>query len=301
MSAIIIYSLLGVCFSIFYLIVFFVSSGYIENEFLVRYFSEERGSIYTHLTFLLLSSVTSLLIFEKYLNLKNIKGNRDTYQSILKIEESISRLDFNSHIEEQKMKNYGGICCIHDKFPQDLFLSGLSNSNDIFILNTFIPHLGEFRKNIQDALLHGSNITFLLLNPMSDAAKLRTDLLYQKNSVRIPSVKDKIKENIDELRLIKKNLNGSCKGKIVVKFYPYYPPCSIYKTDDFLFVGLFHVNELAVLSPQLQISNNNYIYSKSIIEELTSFDDLSLEININKSDEELDDLFRIQLQIRENE
>lgn len=273
---------------------FFVSNGYI-SETSSLYVKIDSQNLYTHLTFILLMSVTFLLVFEKFLDLKKISQYEGISKKISDVVKLVKKIDVDSHLERERMDNYGGICRIHDKFPQEYFVGNLSTSKKVIILNTFIPHLEDFEDEIVKALDTGCDITLLLLNPCSDAASLRTDLLTEKNKIERSNVSAEIYRNIDTIHSIIYRIDEVSRERFKVKFFTYYPPCSIYKTDNFLFVGLFHVNKLAIKSPQLQVSNSDYIYSKSISDELSSFEDISLYIDVDVTKEILHHSFLEQL------
>lgn len=148
---------------------------------------------------------------------------------------------------------------VYERFPTEMFCNYISQGSSIRILNTWIPNLSNFIDPLIQALQHEAAVQLLLLYPKSAIAELRNEAL---TTSPMPILKERvqigIEENLDSLSYIAQHLLERQQQRLQVRLFHSLPSISIYQVDQFCLAGIYFHGQLAINSPQLEISTNSF-------------------------------------------
>jgi hypothetical protein len=178
-------------------------------------------------------------------------------------------------VAELQSSDYGGIVRVHPDFPNSLFKECIKSSKTIIILNTWIPNIDSFEKDLVHAINNNAKVYILMLYPNSGIADLRNDALELKRR----TVRGSVEECLSILKNISGQIRNENKRNLRVRLYNSLPSISVYAANERLFVSVFFHKRLAVNSPQIEVQYVNSTLGVCISEEIHTLWNIGQEIS----------------------
>jgi hypothetical protein len=226
-------------------------------------------------TLAILSSVTLFL----FIQLFRLRKLDDQTTQLDRLNSQLLKLDIEEISQNLKNNHYGGIIAVHQRLPEDKLNERIASSNNIFLLNTWIPNMTNYIESIENALNRNANVQILLLYPYSNIAELRNESLRTSKS---PLLDQNVRQGVEHcMETLCYVLNRVPKEKhrfLKVRFFNSLPSVSVYKTDDKMLVGVFFHGRLAIRSAQFDIDGDNTLLGKHVVSELSILWDIGQEI-----------------------
>jgi hypothetical protein len=155
-----------------------------------------------------------------------------------------------------------GIQALHDEFPADDIVEGISNAQIyIKIFTTWIPIIEKIERPFLNAAKRGCKIKILILNPDSPFAKSRSnDLGFASDTY----VQGQINNGLDEL--VRYCSQNHILGKVDIRLYDSTPTLFFIAYDDtFIFCPYFK-NKMGIHTWQIEVKGVNSFLVKSLTE-----------------------------------
>ena len=223
------------------------------------------------ITLLILSTVTLFLLLEI-----------DRLKLLDSVHAQLSKLDIDTIARELRREHYGGATKVHESLAEDMFIARLEAAErDATILQTWIPNLQRLEKALEDAIKRDVHVRVLLLQPTSLVVGLRTEALrLVQDPARSPDVKANVELCLSILTSIFKN-TGADRERLQVRVYNSLPSIAVYRADEHYFVSSFLHGQLAIDSPQIEISGNDTAMARSVQRELDTLWRIGYDVDLN--------------------
>lgn len=212
------------------------------------------------ITLLILSTVTVFLLLEV-----------GRFETLDNINSQLSKLDIEAFARRLRSNHYAGIAQVHPRLIEDTYLRHIARARDeVAILNTWIPNLHRFEQALAEAIVGRQvRVKILLLFPSSGVAQLRDEAL---RTVRDPAQQENVREGVERclsiLESILARVGPQHRDHLQVRVYNSLPSISVYRADDTYFVSFFLHGQLAIDSPQLEITGAETVLAGQVQREL---------------------------------
>lgn len=222
-------------------------------------------------TLTVLGTVTIFLI----LQMNNIR-------KVETVETTLKQLDIPTLAMQLRDSNYGGLTRVHKQLANDLFCDYVDEAKRVTILNTWIPNLDVLKDSVDAAVRRGAEVRILLLHPKSMVAGLRTDALRAGGLEKFDDqVTDGVKRCLSTLEAMHKRLTRRRKSCLKVRVFNSLPSVSVYRADEHYLVSVFLHGQLAINSPQFEITGTDTVLGKQIQTELDTLWDIGNDIDLD--------------------
>jgi len=173
----------------------------------------------------------------------------------------------------------GGIVQVHKNLDYPLLVDLMAEAEEIVILNTWIPDLNLFDDALVDALARGTYVSILMLYPDSQIAALRSQSLQGTGQARLREdrVRPGVRHCLEVLAAIARTIDDDGRRHLRVRLYDSLPSISVYGVDDRAFFSVFLHGQLAVKSPQIEVSGQNSLIGRLVFRELETLWDTGHE------------------------
>jgi hypothetical protein len=173
-----------------------------------------------------------------------------------------------------KLRN-SGLIDLSEDFPNKLFENDLSKSKEVFILQTWIPNIGNFEKPIIDCAKSGGKITILLLNPESKFTIHRSNAIGYDSS---DYVKEQIKSNIKDI--VRFSNIHNIANNLTIMLYDEIPIMSLHISDNLCIIGWYWKGKLSNLGNHLIIDNKSGSF-RDFEAHFNKIKDISINLDLN--------------------
>lgn len=171
----------------------------------------------------------------------------------LKTLESKMNLLSEARFEKIHRMHDAGLVDVRPNMSPDLEAGLGKASQEVLILQTWIPDVIGIKNQLREALARGSRIRILLLEPSSESAATRsTEVGFTEQGM----VRDLIKVNIDEITKLCEE-EPSFAERVELRLYNGTPVLTLYVSDDIYILGLFWRGVRAVEGPQFVIKGGD--------------------------------------------
>ncbi|WP_190134466.1 hypothetical protein [Streptomyces longispororuber] len=218
------------------------------------------GSTLPKVTLLILSTVTLFLLLEF-----------DRLKVLDDVHTQLSKLDIDAIAREAKQRHYAGAVRVHERFPDDRFAALVDGATrEVAVLQTWIPNLDEFDRELRKAVLERQvRVRVLLLHPSSPVAGLRSEAL---RTVRDPARDGDVRVNIEQclstLASLVHDAADEDRARLEVRVYNSLPSVAVYKADDHYLVSSFLHGRLAIRSTQIEIDGCGTVMGREVQHEV---------------------------------
>jgi hypothetical protein len=216
------------------------------------------GGTLPRVTLLILSTVTLFLLMEV-----------DRLKVLDNVNRQLSKLDIDGIARDFRHEHYGGVVCVHSRFPEETFTGFVeSASREVTILQTWIPNLHRFQWALKKAVLDRRvQVRILLLHPWSPVARLREEALR-----RDPALAEDVKANVERCLSLLESLAGDVpdgdQARLQVRVYNSLPSIAVYKADEHYLVSSFLHGQLAIDSTQIEVDGDDTALGEEVQREL---------------------------------
>ena len=187
---------------------------------------------------------------------------------------------------------HAGIVRVHKNLDYHLLVDYMADADEIVILNTWIPELNILDDALVDALARGTYVSILMLYPDSQIAQLRSRALQgpTPGRVREDRVRPGVRHCLEVLAAIARTVDDDGRRRLRVRLYNSLPSISVYGVDDRAFFSVFLHGQLAVKSPQIEVSGQDSLMGRLVFGEL---------VTLWETGQEFEDLERWQTELEE--
>jgi hypothetical protein len=219
---------------------------------------DQMGSAIPRITLLIVSTVTIFLLMEV-----------ERFQALDRLDNRLALLDVEEKAKQLKDKQYAGLVKVHDDLADIVFCDYVRSARTISILNTWIPNLRALLGALVMAANRGAEVRILLLDPYSDAAKLRSSALQAGGAKGSGDrVMLEVRNCIADLAEARERIRAENRDRLQVKLYNSHPSISVYRADDHYLVGMFLHKHLAINLPQFEVDGGDTVLGNSVRGEL---------------------------------
>ena len=243
-------------------ILFLVGSSYVESSGYL--YSVQIGRVLGSIGSTLFSISLISLIYDYAMKAKFTQAVKE------KLGESLEEKFRNiNHLKESGIDN------AYKDFPAEIVRKRFSEATEeIFILQTWIPETAQLIEPIGRALRNGAKVRVLLLAPGCDQSLARSRDLECDHEMRVASKTD---NSIDDLyRAFKVEVTSN---KLYIGLYKGTPTTAIYGADQNIYAGMYLRNTDSAIAPHLEIIGSKSFYYQvlkdhfeSVFRESTSYD-----------------------------
>ncbi|MEV4175993.1 hypothetical protein [Nonomuraea sp. NPDC049709] len=229
------------------------------------------GTALPKITLLILSTVTVFLLLEI-----------DRLRVVDQIHDLVRRLDTDAIVRDRLRDHYGGVARVHEGFPKGEFIEHLGTaSREVSILQTWIPNLPDFQKELAEAIVRrGIRVRVLLLHPASPVARLRDEALGKH---RDPSAEENVRESVGRCLEAFASMYaglGANRELLRVHVYNSLPSIAVYQVDERYLVSSFLHNKLAINSSQVEVHGTDTVMGRDVRHELTKIWEISRPVDL---------------------
>lgn len=223
------------------------------------------------ITLLILSTVTIFLLLEV-----------ERFQTLDTIEASLANLDIQGMAEALREKHYAGLVKVHPQLSEELFGEYVAQAKQVTILNTWIPNLDRLRNDLEQALKRRAEVRILLLHPKSHVTDLREQALRKRGVYNaVKPVRSEIEHCLITLHSVHRQLDERRRGKLKVRIYNTLPAVAVYRADEHYLVSMFLHDQLAIHSPQFEISGTGTVLGRQIQKELDTLWEIGHDVDLS--------------------
>jgi hypothetical protein len=181
---------------------------------------------------------------------------------------------------KDRHKRYCGATRVHTKFPTDVFVNRLRRARrNIRVLVIWSSLLYMFSEPMKYAMLNGTNVQLLLLNPDSLSARQRSkDLQKEENytAKRIWENVGVIKQQILDLKS-----EGINPNQVELKFYDATPSRTIYIADESAFVGTHPPRIMSIHSHHTEVFGEDTDLYRSLEKHFNDLWEVGIEVPLD--------------------
>lgn len=229
------------------------------------------GDAIPKITLLMLSTVTIFLLLEV-----------ERFQSLDNIEAALANLDIQGMAQALRRSHYRGLVRVHRRFTEDEFSKHVNRAKQVTILNTWIPNLHLLRADLESAINRRADVRVMLLHPKSMVTGLREQALRERGVDEIDEpVRDGIERCLTILQAMHRQLAERRKPKLRVRVFNSLPSVSVYRADERYLVGVFLHGQLAIDSPQFEISGIDTLLGRQIQKELDILWEIGQDVDLS--------------------
>jgi uncharacterized protein DUF4062 len=178
---------------------------------------------------------------------------------------------YHALVELVRRDQYGGLERVHERFPDEVFIRYVESARRVTILNTWIPNLVRLRRALAGALERRAEVRALLLYPYSDLAGVRDRALRTRGVTSMDgsvNVTDGVERSLKTLASIAGQVDAEARASLQVKVYNSQPSIAVYRADEHYLVSMFMHGQLAIQSPQFEISGADTVLGSHVQDEL---------------------------------
>lgn len=230
------------------------------------------GGAIPKITLLVLSTVALFLLLEI-----------DRLKVLDDLGAQLSKLDIDRVARELKQERYGGVVQVHQRFPEDRFISLLEDAgHGVTILQTWIPFLHRYVWALKKALVDRRvQVRILLLHPLSPLAGHRDRAL---RTVRDPALEEDVRASVKRclsiLGSLYQGLQDEDRARLQVRVYNSLPSIAVYKADEHYLVSSFLHGQLAIDSTQIEIDGGDTVMGNEVQLELDTLWNVGRDVDL---------------------
>lgn len=199
------------------------------------------------------------------------------------IRDRLAGLDIDTIAASLRRAHYGGVVKVHNRFPDEVFIGHVARARRVTILNTWIPNLDLLERQLEAAIVdHRAEVRILLLHPRSLFVGLREEALRDlSDDSGDAHVRTGVTNCLDTLARVHRRLPKR-QANLKVRVFNSLTSVSVYRADGNYLVSVFLHGQLAIHSPQFEISGTeDTVLGAQIQRELDTLWDIGHDVDLS--------------------